>query len=120
MPTASPRIPYSKIILGAISEAGGLLRSRGPVPGAATLGASLGGVALGGAGSVLRGLWRRGTGGKSERRRATVEELERLAEEAMLDNLRLRKDLRQIAEELQKAIAARAKTSDDSLGEGAA
>jgi len=46
--------------------------------------------------------------------------LERLAEEAMLDNLRLRKDLRQIAEELQKAIAARAKTSDDSLGEGAA
>lgn len=88
--------------------------------GAATLGASLGGVALGGAGSVLRGLWRRGTGGKSERRRATVEELERLAEEAMLDNLRLRKDLRQIAEELQKAIASRAKTGDDSLGEGAA
>jgi len=84
---------------------------------AASTSASSGGfglaaTTLGGTTSALLGLWKKGIGGsRSKKRKATVEELEHVAQEAMLDNLRLRKGLRQIGEEFQKTVAEHPSTS---------
>lgn len=54
--------------------------------------------------SVMRHL--RTAIGVADSRQARIEELERIAEEAMLDNMRLRKDFRGIAEEFRKVLVA--------------
>lgn len=61
-------------------------------------GHSLGVVAAG----VLRNLLGKG---QSDQQGADTVELERIAEQGMLDNLRLRRDFKQIGEELQKTFA---------------
>eukprot|EP00435_Cladocopium_sp_Y103_P049397 s394_g14.t2 len=66
-----------------------------------------------GAGSRLLGL----LSGRRDRSQAlrNLEELEKVAEEALLDNMRLRKDLRTLAEEFGKAVALKPSTENKKL-----
>lgn len=76
-----------------------------------TAGRTPGRLSLWGLGSLL-------VQGRNSKTSAQLEELERLAQESLLDNIRLRKDLRALAEEYRRASIAAEAASQASGAEG--